>query len=140
VIRTATAIEVQLCQIETEKHLQKDGKHAKTGDNPLSKRQDSNESKSQSYCCDRRKNDRSEGGNKPGQSRGKGSENKSQKSGKGKKPRTLGQYCLDGDPKGSRKEADPDACFTCGKKGHWASNCRQGMSQASENKGKAKAQ
>ncbi len=38
VIRTATAIEVLLRQIKMEKHLQKDAKHAKTGDNPPSKR------------------------------------------------------------------------------------------------------
>ncbi len=140
VIRTATAIEVQLRQIETEKHLQKDAKNAKTGNNPPCKRQDSDESNGQSHRRDRRENDRSEGGSKPGQGRGKGGGNKSQKAGKGKKPRTLGRYRLNGDPKGSRKEADPDACFTCGKKGHWASDCRRGKSQASEGKGKDKAQ
>jgi hypothetical protein len=140
VIRTATAIEVQLRQIKTEKHLQKDAKHAKTGDNPPSKRQDFDESKGQSHRRDRRKNNRLEDGNRPGQGRGKGGGNKSKKSGKGKKPCTLGRYCLDGDPKGSRNEADPDACFTCGKKGHWATECRQGKSQAFEKKGKAKAQ
>ncbi len=42
--------------------------------------------------------------------------------------------------KGFWQETDPDACFTYGKTGHWASDCRQGKSQAPKKKGKAKAQ
>jgi hypothetical protein len=56
VIRTATAIEVQLRQIETEKHLQRDGKHAKAGENPPSKCRVSDKSKGQLHRHNRREN------------------------------------------------------------------------------------